>query len=197
MKKIGLTGGIGSGKSSVAKAFESAGIPTLNADQVARDVVEPGTKGNRQVRSEFGDGVFTAEGHMDRAKLRDYMFKHPDALRKLEGIIHPLVVESFNSQTELLKTQGHSLVIIEIPLLIEAKMQNLVDAIIVVDLPEEVQKKRAMQRDQATEESVDRIMKQQVDRITRLREAHYIIDNSTDLASMNAQVLSLLKQLEQ
>lgn len=195
MKTIGLTGGIGSGKSSVARLFTESGIPVLDADQISREVIEPETKGNFQVRDVFGSSVFSDDGGLDRSKFRDYIFKHPDALRELEGIIHPLVVESISQQTSQLKAAGHHLVVLEIPLLIEADLQNLVDHIVVVDLPREQQHLRAMQRDNATAESIDRIMNQQVDRITRLRHADYVVDNSKDLNALKEQVDSLLTQL--
>lgn len=192
---LGLTGGIGSGKSSVAREFAASGIPVLDADQIARDVIEPGTEGNQKILKVFGKEVFDDDNRLDRARVRDYVFQHPDALKQLESIIHPLVVSDIKTQVQTLKEQGKTLVVVEIPLLVEAKLQSLVDKIVVVDLPVEMQQERAMRRDEASPESIERIMAQQVDRQTRLRHADYVIDNSTTLAALQRQVHSLTEFL--
>jgi dephospho-CoA kinase len=143
MLVIGLTGGIGSGKSTAAARFAKHGVPVLDADQVARSLVRPGSPALRAIVEEFGDSVLDASGVLDRARLRRIVLDSPELRGLLEGILHPWV------RRELL-TQIQGLVapycIISIPLLIEAGMVDLVDRVLVVDLPEGLQYQRAVAR---------------------------------------------------
>lgn len=195
MLVLGLTGGIGSGKSSAAAAFSRAGFPVIDADQVARDVIEPGTAGNAQLRAILGDQAFDKDGRLNRAYVRELAFSQPDILKDLEAVIHPLVAEHFQEAISEAKAQQQEALILEIPLLIEAGLQDMVDKIVVVDLPQPLQLERAMRRDGAKEDAIKRIMQQQVGRVERLRQADFVLDNSNDPALLVDQVNQLVQHL--
>lgn len=188
MLKIGLTGGIASGKSTVADLFEALGAPLIDTDVLAREVVEPGEPGLAAVRDEFGPAVLTERGELDRRKLRSIVFADDEKRRRLESILHPLIRERLLAKLERLDAPY---VIIAVPLLIETDFAKLVDRILVVDAPVEVQLARLMARDGSTRAEAQAIIDAQVDRETRLARADDIIDNSGDLASTRAQVEAL------
>lgn len=188
MLKVGLTGGIASGKSTVADLFEALGAPLIDTDVLARKVVEPGTPGLAAVRDEFGPGVLTERGELDRRKLRSIVFADDEKRRRLESILHPLIRERLRAELDRLDAPY---VIIAVPLLIETDFAELVDRILVVDVPVEVQLARLMARDGSTRAEAQAIIDAQVDRETRLARADDIIDNSGDLASTRTQVEAL------
>jgi len=188
MLKIGLTGGVASGKSTVAELFEALGAPLIDTDVLAREVVEPGEPGLAAVRDEFGPAVLTERGELDRRKLRSIVFADDEKRRRLESILHPLIRERLLAKLERLDAPY---VIIAVPLLIETDFAKLVDRILVVDAPVEVQLARLMARDGSTRAEAQAIIDAQVDRETRLARADDIIDNSGDLASTRAQVEAL------
>ena len=188
MLKIGLTGGVASGKSTVAGLFEALGAPLIDTDVLAREVVEPGEPGLAAVRDEFGPAVLTERGELDRRKLRSIVFADDGKRRRLESILHPLIRERLLAKLERLDAPY---VIIAVPLLIETDFAKLVDRILVVDAPVEVQLARLMARDGSTRAEAQAIIDAQVDRETRLARADDIIDNSGDLASTRAQVEAL------
>jgi dephospho-CoA kinase len=185
MLVIGLTGGIGSGKSTAAARFAKHGVPVLDADQVARSLVRPGSPALRAIVEEFGDSVLDASGVLDRARLRRIVLDSPELRGLLEGILHPWV------RRELL-TQIQGLVapycIVSIPLLIEAGMVDLVDRVLVVDLPEGLQYQRAVARGGLSGAEVDAIMAAQARRGERLAVADEVIMNDGSYDRLHGQV---------
>ncbi len=188
MLKIGLTGGVASGKSTVADLFRALGAPLIDTDVLAREVVEPGEAGLDAVCKAFGPDVLTEDGRLDRRKLRSIVFADDEKRRRLEAILHPLIRERVIAELGRLDAPY---VIIAVPLLIETDFAKLVDRILVVDVPVDVQLDRLMARDGSTRAEAQAIIDAQVDRETRLAHADDVIDNSGDLASTRAQVETL------
>ncbi|GAB2878159.1 dephospho-CoA kinase [Microbulbifer echini] len=188
MFRIGLTGGIGSGKSAAAAYFRELGIHVVDADWAARVVVQPGRPALEQIAQHFGASVLLENGTLDRAQLRALVFDNPAERAWLEGLLHPLIRE------EILLSLARSAspyAILESPLLIESGQHQLVDRICVVDLPESLQLERASARDENHPEQIRKIMAAQLDRQERLAKADDVLDNTADLAALNRQIEAL------
>jgi len=186
MLVIGLTGGIGSGKSTVAELFEQHGVAVLDTDQVARLVVAPGQAALAEIGEAFGTEVLTAEGELDRRAMRERIFEDPTARQRLEDITHPRIRDFVR---EWITQQTAPYCIVIIPLLLEKGWHELIHRILVVDAPEELQRQRTMQRDAMDRARVDAIMVTQVDRQTRLAAADEVICNDgTDMTALREQV---------
>lgn len=185
---IGLTGGIGSGKSTVAKLFAAHGIDIVDADIVAREVVAKGSDALAKIATHFGEGVLTAEKELDRKALREIVFTQPDEKHWLNNLLHPRIREAMVTQAKAAKSPY---CIIEIPLLVENKLQHLVNRILVVDCQEKQQLTRSQNRDQAQETQIKSIMDSQCTREERLSHADDIIDNSGDLEKLKSRVQQL------
>lgn len=188
---IGLTGGIGSGKSEVSRRFASHGISIVDADEIAREVVLPGQSALREIAARFGPDVITATGVLNRAKLRDIIFFDKEAKAWLESLLHPQINRLIRSRLALAESPY---VILVSPLLLEAAQHNLVDRVLVVDASETLQMARANQRDKAGAENIKAIMANQLSREERLARADDVIHNLGDLASLDAQVAALHQQ---
>ena len=186
--KIGLTGGIGSGKSTVSGLFEALGIPVIDADVIARSLLEPGTEATRQVIRIFGNDIAANEQEIDRARLRECVFDNADARKKLESILHPIVHQKIRQQVEAI-TSPYCIVVI--PLLFEAGHQDLVDRILVVNTSREKQIERAASRDRASVEEIQKILNTQIDPEERLARADDIIDNNDGIEQLESQVHEL------
>ncbi len=182
---VGLTGGIASGKSTAARLFQRLGVPVVDADQIARDVVEPGEPALEAIRERFGDGVLDARGALDRARLRECVFADPAARADLEDILHPRIREVMDARLAALDTPY---AIAMIPLLLETGRAARVDRVLVVDLPREAQVARARARDGSTRETVEGILDAQVDRDTRLARADDVIVNDGPPEALRPQV---------
>ena len=184
--RVGLTGGVASGKSTVAAILQELGAVVIDADQLARDVVARGTPGLDAVVEEFGRDLLTAEGDLDRPAMAERVFADDDARRRLEGIIHPLVFEQIQELEAA--APPDAIVVHDIPLLAESGRADTFDAVIVVDAPEELQVER-MQRERAwsREQALSRIGAQS-SRDERLAIATYVIDNSGGLDDLRRQV---------
>lgn len=191
MVKIGLTGGIGSGKSTVASFFRQLGAPVYDTDEIARDLVAPGQPALKEITDCFGPELLDAQGRLDRKKLRDIVFHNDDAKNKLENILHPRIRESLLHKMD---QADYPYCIAVIPLLIEKNWQSLLDQIVVVDCDEETQKLRATSRDKMSTEQAEAIMRSQIDRQTRLLHASDIIHNDGNLDSLQKQVETLHKK---
>lgn len=190
MLVVGVTGGIGSGKSAVSQRFEDRGVTVVDADVVAREVVEPGTAALQAIAEHFGPDVLTASGALDRAALRQVVFAD-DAERKwLEQLLHPLIGEEIVRQLNGARSEYAMLVS---PLLIETAQRELCDRILVVDVPEAVQVERTMARDGNTREQVERIIASQADRQRRLDSADDVIANDGPLEELDRKVAELHK----
>lgn len=188
---IGLTGGIGSGKSTVADLFKSLGVPVIDSDQIVRDLVKPGSKILDQIVSHFGKTILNAEGELDRAKLRKKIFDHPQDKVFIETLLHPLVYKKIE---EFANNHPAPYIIAVIPLLIETREKYNIDMIkkvLVVDAPEDLQIERVKKRDKLTSAEIRKIMHTQVDRQARLNRANDIIINDGDLSKIKKQVLEL------
>ncbi|WP_237066165.1 dephospho-CoA kinase [Microbulbifer guangxiensis] len=185
---VGLTGGIGSGKSAAADAFQALGITVVDADWAARVVVQRGRPALEQIAEHFGADVLLKSGELDRARLRQLVFENEDERRWLEGLLHPLIREEI---VQALAAASSPYAILESPLLIESGQDTLVQRVCVVDLPEEMQIERASARDRNDPEQIRKIMAAQLPRVERLQKADDVLDNSGDLASLTAQVHAL------
>ena len=189
---VGITGGIGSGKSAVTDHLETFGITVVDADKVARVVVEPGTSGLAAIAQHFGKNILLADGSLDRAALRKIVFDNPDERKVLEGITHPRIRDEITRQ---LSEASSPYVVLSSPLLLESGQNTLADYVVVVDVPEEVQLKRTMARDDNSEALVKQIMAAQLDRQTRLSRADASIMNDTSLEELYERVEALHEDL--
>ena len=192
MLRVGLTGGIGSGKSEVSRRLAARGAVIIDADKAARDVVAPGTPGLKQVVAAFGDGVLRPDGSLDRPKLGQIVFGDEAALGELNAIVHPLVRQHMaDAEDRALRQRGDGAVIVhDIPLLAEAGRSRLAgfDLVIVVDAPPEAQLERLTGRRGLTREEAAARMAAQATREQRLAIADIVIDNSGSLDGLRAQV---------
>ena len=194
MAVIGLTGGIGSGKSTVARLFGDLGVHWVDADDVAREVVEPGTPALARIAEHFGDEILTSDGALDRAQLRGIVFQEPEERIWLESLLHPIIREELIRQ---LNPENYPLpyVLLVSPLLLETDQHELVDRIIVIDVPKDVQLERTMARDTNSREQVERIIAAQMSREDRLARANDVIDNDRPLDDVTRQVRELHERL--
>lgn len=186
--RIGLTGGIASGKSTVAQLFAELGVPIIDTDVIAREVVEPGEPALEEIRERFGEQVVDAAGSLDRRALRRRIFEDADARRDLEAILHPRIGSETLRQAE---AAGGPYQLIVVPLLLGSPLTAFVDRVLVVDCDEQAQIERLLARDAETVEQARRMLAAQSGRDERLRIADDVIDNGGSLAQTRAQVIDL------
>lgn len=188
MLTIGLTGGIGSGKSAAAKLFAELGVPIIDTDLIARQVVEPGQPALTEIAQTFGPEILTRDGQLNRPALRQIIFADAAKRQQLEAILHPRI------QTEMLR-QAAALTapycIFVIPLLLEAGQQHLVKRILVIDCDDNLRRQRLKNRDQMSDAEIDRAFAAQASREQRLAAADDIISNDGSLDQLRAQVQQL------
>jgi dephospho-CoA kinase len=189
---VGITGGIGSGKSAVTSFIENRGINIVDADIVARQVVEPGSNALKQIEDHFGPDIISIDGSLDRAALRKIVFKAPEERQWLESLLHPLIRETILEQ---LTESKSPYAILSSPLLLETNQHELVNHIVVVDVPEETQIQRTTRRDDNSIEQVKAIISAQMPRQERLKHADSVISNDGDLLSLEQKVTKLHQQL--
>ncbi|XKH61400.1 dephospho-CoA kinase [Halomonas sediminis] len=194
---IGLTGGIASGKSTVVRAFESLGVPWVDADDVAREVVQPGEPALEAIAERFGPCVLQESGSLDRRKLRDIIFNDPEQRLWLESVTHPRVRERLLEHLARLQASQPAYVMLVSPLLFESGQDALVDRCVVVDVPEALQLQRTQARDDVSESQVRAILAVQLSRQERLSRADDVIDNSCSEAEMREQVAQLDRRYRQ
>ena len=188
MLKIGLTGGIGSGKTAASDHFARLGAEVIDTDLLSRELVEPGQAALQEIADTFGPGVLTDDGHLDRARLGELVFGDPGARERLEAILHPRIRDA------MLRRAEQSLapyVVFVIPLLFETGQQALVDRVLLIDAPEDLQRARVAARDRIDEVQISRIIDAQADRETRLSGADDIVRNDGDIASLHAKIEKL------
>ncbi len=183
MLRIGLTGGIGSGKSEVARRFDRWGALVVDADRIAREVVEPGTRGLGQVVAEFGEEMLAGDGALDRDKLGRAVFADPDARRRLEAIVHPLVGE--RSAELMAAAPPGAVVVYDVPLLVESGLAGAYDAVVVVDAPDDVRVRRLTHDRGMTGEDAQARIAAQASRAERLAAADHVISNGGTLADLD------------
>ncbi|ABS10066.1 dephospho-CoA kinase [Shewanella baltica] len=185
---VGLTGGIGSGKTTVANLFAAEGITLVDADIVAREVVAPGSKGLEAIVTHFGADILTAEGELDRAKLRQRIFSHPEEREWLNQLLHPMIRQEMLVQVEKATS---AYVIMVVPLLFENGLDRLVNRTLVVDISPELQINRTVKRDNVDASQVNNIISSQCSRSEKLARADDIIDNQGEISTLKREVLAL------
>jgi len=185
---VGLTGGIGSGKSTVAEAFRELGINTVDADSASRAVVQPGMPALESIRQHFGADILNRDGSLNRAALRSIVFSDPQQKAWLESLLHPLIRDWIIQQ---LQDSTGPYVILESPLLFETDQHQLADTVLLVDLPEEQQIERACARDNNLEGQIKRIIASQMPRQEKLSRADIVFDNSQPLETVASRVADL------
>jgi len=188
MLKIGLTGGIGCGKSTVCSFFESLNTPVIDTDELARLAVMPGTETLTALCNHFGEDILQSDGSLNRAELRKVVFADAAKRQLLEDIVHPEIRRLLKERLSRINTPY---VIIAIPLLLEKGWNNFVDRILVVDCPPELQVKRAMERDNCDQELIHKIIASQIPRQERVTAADDLITNDADLEALKMQVEKL------
>jgi dephospho-CoA kinase len=188
---IGLTGGIGSGKSSIAKAFRKLGIETVDADFASRAVVEPGMPALKSIGEHFGKDILQEDGSLDRGALRSIVFSDPQQKYWLESLLHPLIRDWIITQ---LQNSTGPYIILESPLLLETNQHKLADTVLLVDLPEDLQIERACARDNNLADQIKRIIDTQMPRQEKLARADLVFDNSQPLETVAARVAVLHNQ---
>ena len=185
MLVIGLTGGIGSGKSAVSNLFEQKGITIVDADIVAREVVEPGTQALKKISEHFGSDILTTRGTLNRPTLREIIFNDPTEKAWLEALLHPLIGESIFTQLHE-STSPYTLFVS--PLLLESKQKDLCQRILVIDAPESLQIARTTKRDNNDESLVQSSIDSQMPRQKRIKDADDIIINDQDFTHLENEV---------
>jgi dephospho-CoA kinase len=188
---VGITGGIGSGKSAVTRRFAEHGITVVDADLVSRIIVEPGRAALTAIVEHFGADILQADGTLDRAAVRRRVFADEEERRWLERLTHPLIGQEIVAQ---LRASRSPYTILSSPLLLDTSQKALVDCVVVVDAPEELQLQRTVARDNNDEAQVKRIMAAQINRSDRLELADIVIDNSGSLEDLELQVDELHKE---
>jgi dephospho-CoA kinase len=196
---IGLTGGIGSGKTTVSQYFEKLGIPVIDADQLTRDLVAPGQPALSEIAKQLGNEFITPTGELDRPRLREHIFAHPAQRQRLEAILHPRARDAAQQQIVTLRDSPRppGYVILSVPLLIESGWTDLVQRVLVVDASPAQQRQRASQRDGLSDEQIEAAMRSQIDRGKRLAAANDVIHNDADLPALQAQVTALHQHYQQ
>ena len=186
---IGVTGGIGSGKSAVTARFAARGMPVFDADLVARELVEPGQPALEEIAAAFGAHLLAADGHLDRAALRAAVFADPAARDRLNSILHPRVHARLRSMA---RAPGPACCLVAVPLLAESiERYRWLDRILVIDVPREIQIARAMQRDRMDRAAAARVLAAQADRFARLSVADDVITNDGPIENLDAAVARL------
>jgi dephospho-CoA kinase len=192
--RIGLTGGIGSGKSTVASMLAAKGAAVIDADAISRSLTAPSGRAMAAIAQTFGPHMIDAQGAMDRQAMREAVFQDPQAKQKLEAIIHPLVSQITSEQAQAAVQSGHRVLVFDVPLLVESgeRWRKQVDRVIVVDCDAQTQRQRVMARSGLAAEEIDRIMALQASRAQRLACADQVIFNQgLSLAELEGQVAQL------
>ncbi|MES9844222.1 MAG: dephospho-CoA kinase [Candidatus Sedimenticola sp. 6PFRAG5] len=188
MLTVGLTGGIGSGKSAVTRLFEDLGVPVIDADQASREVVKPGQPALQQLAQRFGDQIIDSRGELLRKALREIVFTDVQARKDLEAILHPLIRQRIDQQ---LGELSDPYAVLAIPLLIETGASYQVDRILVVDCSASEQIRRVSNRDGVSEAQVEAILATQASREQRLKAADDVIENSGTIEELKPRVAAL------
>ncbi len=193
--KIGVTGGVGSGKSLVCRRLQESGVPVVSADQLARQAVEPHTRAHKQIVERFGKEILAADGTIDRPRLRQIITQDEAARRDLESYVHPEVGVQMQAHFRSAAAQGAWLAAAEVPLLFEAGLQDQFDAVILVSGDTEVRINRIMQRDNVSRQQAQSLMHIQMNEAQKRRMSDFIIENNGSLDEMHGQVDRVLEKL--
>ena len=195
-KRIGLTGGIGSGKSTLGQMLQERGYPLINADEISHALTAPHGAAIEPLRASFGSEFIAADGALDRARMRQLVFNEAAAKQRLQAVLHPLILAGIQNAEAAIKDKGNSLVVIDIPLLVEsAHWRAVLQQVIVVDCAEETQVARVMQRNKLSAAEVRQIMANQASRERRLAAADMVVFNNSDqLADLQQQAQTMCLQ---
>ncbi|GAA5814040.1 hypothetical protein MFLAVUS_007530 [Mucor flavus] len=196
MKLIGLTGGISTGKSTVSGLLAKQGLPIIDADKIAREIVEPGRKANQLIRQHFGDEVFLPDGYLDRPKLGQIIFQDPEKRQILNRCTHPYVRWEMAKQAFLYWLKGADVVIFDVPLLIESKLDRFMSSTVVVYCSDILQLQRLRKRDNLTEEQAIQRMQSQMPMSEKVEKADIVLDNSSDMKQLEIQVKNMVKKIK-
>jgi dephospho-CoA kinase len=196
MPIIGITGGLATGKSTVAALFRERGAVVLSADEAAREVVRPGSPVLRSIEEAFGQKYVLPSGELDRAKMGALVFSDPDARIRLEALTHPAILERLRNQVEeVQRSDPYALVIVEAPLLYEAGMEDWFDKVVVVVADEKTQIARLMQRDGMTEDEARRRIAAQMPLAEKIAKADHVVHNDSGLDTLDSAVDRILHSL--
>ena len=196
MKLVGLTGGIASGKSTVAKILAQLGAAIVDADVLSREVVAPGHDGWKEIVATFGREVLQADQTLDRQKLRTHIFNNPDARKQLEAIIHPRVRSLAEQRIREHAAAGIDLIVYEVPLLFEGKIHEWLRPVILVACDVNVQRQRLQQRDRIDAAAAQKIIDAQMSLEEKRRLADYVVENDGSLADLESQVRAVLAKIQ-
>lgn len=188
MLRVGLTGGIAAGKTTVCNIFSELGVPVIDADTISHQLVSKGKPALEHIKKVFGNEILNKNGELDRNQMRNIIFSDKKSREILENILHPLIYSEIEKKVSKL---NNPYCIISIPLLLESKLQNKVDRILVIDVQKETQMKRATLRDKANAMDINKIIDIQVSREERLKVADDIIINDGDIAQLRNKLLEL------
>ena len=186
--KIGLTGGIGSGKSTVCNIFSKLGVPSIDADTIAKRLVQPGMPALQSIINIFGKKITQKDGSLDRKKLRKIIFANNAERKKLEDIMHPII---YASMLKEIKKITAKYCILSIPLLLETDFVKIIDRILVVDVPKSLQLMRVAKRDNISENDINMVICSQISRKQRCSAANDILNNSEDIGYLRKQIFDL------
>lgn len=195
MLSVALTGNVASGKSTVARLWREAGVAVVSADDLARTVTEPGSEGLRQVVEAFGEDVLAEDGRLDRAALRDVVFRDDEARRRLEEILHPRIRALRDAWMEGRRAEGARLVVSEIPLLFETEMEGEFDVTVLVDAPRGERLRRLVEDRGLEADEAERIMDAQMDPDEKRRRADLVVENDGTLQDLRTRALVILDLL--
>jgi dephospho-CoA kinase len=193
--KVGLTGNVASGKSSVARVWREQGVRVIDADELARRAVERGTPGLARIVAEWGTGLLTADGKLDRAALRDIVFRDAQAKAKLESIVHPEVERLRDVEYHAARAAGEALVVADIPLLFEVGAERECDLVVLVDAPEELRLERMVQERGLDPEEARRIAAAQMPSAQKRERANFVITNTGSMVDLEARAREVLGEL--
>lgn len=196
IKWIGLTGGIASGKSTVSRLFESRGIPVIDADKIAKDVVRLGSPGLQKITQAFGPDILSAGGDLDRKKMGALVFSKPEHLATLEAIIHPLVQSEVQQLRQKFESQGHKLIVYDVPLLFEKNMQAQFEGVVLVWCDLEKQKQRLKERDKLNDSEVQARLSAQVPTSEKKKSANWLIENNSTKEVLEQNFEAVLRKLQ-
>ena len=196
MKLVGLTGGIASGKSTVAKILERLGAAVINADALSREVVEPGKDAWKEIIDAFGAGVLQPDQSLDRQKLRTVIFNDSDGRKKLEAIIHPRVRALAEEKIREHAVAGYSIIVYEVPLLFEGNLHEWLRPVILVACDVDTQRARLQERDRLTQTEAQKHIYAQMSLTEKRRLADYVIENDGSLADLEQQVRAVVEKIQ-
>ena len=191
LKWYGLTGGIATGKSTVARLLQGRGFPVIDADQIAHQLTEKNQPGYNQIVKDFGRGILDADQNIDRKKLAQIIFNNSTEKDKLESILHPLIQQKVQSLKSDYKAKNFLMCFYDVPLLFEKKIETQFDAVILVYAQPEVQLQRLMARNQLTRAEAESRIKNQSPMPDKIKKSHFCLDNSTDVDDLETQVETL------